>query len=133
MALHGDAFSLPSVAARAQVSSSFDKTEKREIVIMKPGSKDIKVNILITGEELEELQKHTWSMAEAFGLDRRIEQYKGKNPIGLYQWDMDCLIDVLSIALDDSKEYPDHSSSGYLALKDLSERLKSEYDRNFEA
>ena len=41
-----------------------------------------KVNILITGEELEELQKHTWSMVEAFGLDRRIEQYKGKRPIG---------------------------------------------------
>jgi len=100
---------------------------------MKPGSRDIKVNILITGEELEELQKHTWSMAEAFGLDRRIEQYKGKKPIGLYRWDMDCLIDVLSIALDDSREYPDHNSSGYLALKDLSERLKSEYDRNFEA
>jgi len=49
---------------------------------MKPGSRDIKVNILITGEELEELQKHTWSMVEAFGLDRRIEQYKGKRPIG---------------------------------------------------
>ena len=59
---------------------------------MKPGSRDIKVNILITGEELEELQKHTWSMVEAFGLDRRIEQYKGKRPIGLYQWDMECLI-----------------------------------------
>ena len=84
---------------------------------MKPGSRDIKVNILITGEELEELQKHTWSMVEAFGLDRRIEQYKGKRPIGLYRWDMDCLIDVLSMALDDSKEYPDHNSSGYFALK----------------
>ena len=30
-----------------------------------------------------------------------------------------------------SKEYPDHNSSGYLALKALSKRLKSEYDRNF--
>ena len=38
---------------------------------MKPGSRDIKVNMLITGEELEELQKHTWSMVEAFGLDMR--------------------------------------------------------------
>ena len=25
--------------------------------------------------ELEELKKHTWSMAEAFGLDQRIERY----------------------------------------------------------
>lgn len=99
---------------------------------MQPGSRDIKVNILITGEELEELKKYTWSMAEAFGLDRRIEQYKGKKTIGLYRWDIDCLIDVLSIVLYDSKEYPYHNSSGYLALKDLSERLKSVYDRNFE-
>ncbi len=53
--------------------------------MIKPGSRDIKVNILITGEELDELQKHTWSMVEAFGLDRRIEQYKGKKPIGFYR------------------------------------------------
>jgi hypothetical protein len=100
--------------------------------MIKPVSRDIKINMLITGEELEELQKHTWSMVEAFGLDRRIEQYKGKRPISFYRWDMDCLIDVLSMALDDSKEYPDHNNSGYLALKKLSDKLKSEYDRNFE-
>jgi hypothetical protein len=45
---------------------------------------------------------------------------------------MDCLIDVLSMALDDSKEYSDHNSLGYLALKNLSEKLKEESDRNFE-
>ena len=88
--------------------------------------------MLIDGEELEELQKHTWYMDEAFGLDRRIEKYKGKKPIGLYRWDMDCLIDALDMALDDPKEYPDHKSSGYLALKNLSEKLKAEYERNFE-
>ncbi len=99
---------------------------------MKPGSRDIKVNMLITGEELDELQRHTWSMAEAFGLDSRIEQYKGKRPIGFYRWDMDCLIDVISMALDDSNEYPDRNSSGYHALKNLFEKIKTEYDRNFE-
>ncbi|MBT3368761.1 MAG: hypothetical protein HN416_16560 [Nitrospina sp.] len=100
--------------------------------MIKPGSRDIKVKMLIDGEELEELQKHTWSMVEAFGLDSRIEKYKGKRPIGFYRWDMDCLIDVLSMALDDPKEYPEHKSSGYLALKTLYEKLKAEYDRNFE-
>ena len=100
--------------------------------MIKPGSRDIKVNIIITGEELMELQKHTWSMVEAFGLDRRIEQYKGKKPIGFYRWDMDCLIDVLSIALDDPKVYPDSNSSDYLALKNLLKKLKLEYERNFE-
>lgn len=99
---------------------------------MKPGSRDIKINMLITGEELEELQKHTGSMVEAFGLDHRIENYKGTRPIGFYRWDLECLIDVLDMALDDSMEYPDHHSSGYLALKNLFEKLKAEYDRNFE-
>ncbi len=99
---------------------------------MKPSSRDFKVKILITREELVELQKHTWAMAEAFGLDRRIEHYKGKKPIAFYRWDMECLIDVLSVALDDKEEYPDRDSSGYLALKRLSERLRSEYEKNYE-
>ncbi len=113
-------------------NDSANNKKNRESTMIKPGSRDIKVNMLIAGEELDELQKHTWSMVEAFGLDRRIEQYKGKRPIGFYRWDMDCLIDVLSIALDDPKEYPDHKSSDYLALKNLSEKLRSEYNRNFE-
>ena len=58
---------------------------------MKPGSGDKQYRILITGRELEELKKFTWSMAEAFGLDRRIEKYQGKRPIGFYRWDLDCL------------------------------------------
>ena len=36
---------------------------------MKPGSKDIKTDILISGEELIELKRHTWLMDEAFGLN----------------------------------------------------------------
>ena len=45
---------------------------------MKPGPGDIPYRILITGRELEELKKHTWMMAEAYGLDRRIELYQKK-------------------------------------------------------
>ena len=52
-------------------------------------------------------------MAEPFGLDRRIDQYMGKKPIGLYRWDLECLIDVLDFALNNPKEYPDHDSSNY--------------------
>ena len=58
---------------------------------MKPGSRDERYQILITGRELDELKRFTWSMAEAFGLDRRIENYQGKHPIGFYGWDLDCL------------------------------------------
>ena len=98
---------------------------------MKPGSRDFKVKMLISGKELDELQKHAWSMCEAFGLDSRIEKYKGEKPIGFYQWDMECLLDVLSMALEDTKEYPDHSSSEYLALRNLYEKLKAEYSKNW--
>ena len=66
---------------------------------MKPGPKDTPYRVLITGRELEELKKHTWQMAEAFGLDRRIEMYQGKRPITLYAWDLDCLVDVMTDAL----------------------------------
>ena len=73
---------------------------------MKPGPKDTPYRVLITGRELEELKKHTWQMAEAFGLDRRIEMYQGKRPITLYAWDLDCLVDVMTDALAISPSTP---------------------------
>ena len=91
---------------------------------MKPGKHDKKYSILITGRELEELKKFTWSMAEAFGLDARIEQYAGKRPIGFYRWDLDCLEDVLSMAVDDEQEYPDKSTSEHKAISALYQRIK---------
>ncbi len=91
---------------------------------MKPGSKDKQYRILITGRELEELQRLTGQMAESFGLDRRIEKYQGKRPIGLYSWDLDCLEAVISLALEDDREYPQKAGPGYEALKRLGERLK---------
>jgi hypothetical protein len=94
---------------------------------LKPGSKDKKLQIIISGEELSELQRHTWQMAEAFGLNRRIETYQGKRPIGLFSWDFDCLLAVIEDALNDPKEYPDKNESGYKALKSLFVRLKGEY------
>lgn len=67
-------------------------------------------------------------MAESFGLDSKIERYKGTRPITLYRWDLDCLLDVIAFALKDRREYPDPSSAGYLALKALGERLRAEYE-----
>jgi hypothetical protein len=91
---------------------------------MKPGSGDKQSRILITGRELEELKKFTWSMADAFGLDRRIESYQGKRPIGFYRWDLDCLEDVIGLALDDARAYPSKSGPGYEAMKQLADRIK---------
>ncbi len=86
---------------------------------MKPGSRDIKLEILISGKELSELKRHSWQMVEAFGLDRRIEKYQGKRPISLYSWDFDCILAVIENAND----------SGYKILKTLFVRLKNEYQK----
>ena len=98
-------------------------------VKMKPGPKDTKLTILITGDELHELKRFTVDMSEAFGLDRRIEAYAGKRPIGFYSWDVECLLAVTEIALKNRRAYPDKTSSAYAALKRLDVRLQEEYKR----
>ena len=70
-------------------------------------------------------------MAESFGLDNRIDRYKGKRPIGLYRWDLECLLDVIETALADREEYPSQDSPSYLALKNLYHRLKDEYRTHY--
>lgn len=45
-------------------------------------------------------------MAESFGLDRRIANYQGVRPIGLWRWDIECLVDVINSVLDDPEYYP---------------------------
>lgn len=99
---------------------------------MKIGKYDRKISILITGSELDELQRHVWMMAESFGLDRRIENYQGKRPIGLYRWDIECLTDVMNSALEDKKCYPSKTKIEYLALAELRNRLKQIYKENFD-
>ncbi len=89
---------------------------------------DHRHRLLIAGDQLRELKRHTGDMAEAFGLDRKIEKYQGTRPITLYRWDLDCLRDVISLALDDKRDYPDRSSAAYLALEALGERLRLEYE-----
>jgi len=66
-------------------------------------------------------------MAEAFGLDRKIDEYAGIRPITLYRWDLECLMDVIELALQDKSEYPNESAKGYQVLAGLGERLRREY------
>lgn len=87
---------------------------------MKPGSKDKKYYILIMGQELVELKKYTYMMAEAYGLDRKIEKYKGTKPIGFWRWDLDCLEAVLDGVL---KDYQDSNSVAYKAMGNLIHRI----------
>ena len=99
---------------------------------MKPGSRDIKANILISGQELTELKRHAWLMVEAFGLDTRIENYKGIRSIGLYQWDLECILDTIDVALIDIQEYPDKNAPEYHSLLKLHNRLKEIYRKTYE-
>ena len=78
--------------------------------MVRPGSGDRKISLLITGDELDELKNWTWAMGEAFGLDRKF---------------------VMDTALKDGKEYPDKSAPGYQALLKLNERLVDEYRKAY--
>ena len=98
---------------------------------MKPCPGDIRHKVLITGDELRELKRHVYSLVEAFGLDRKIEAYKGTRPITLYRWDLECLMDTIECELSDPREYPDKAAPEALALKRLGERLRAEYDRHY--
>jgi hypothetical protein len=100
---------------------------------MKPGSGDYRHKLVISGDELRELQRHTYMMAEAFGLDRRIENYKGTRPITLYRWDLECLLDVIDLVIRD-KDKRDSTGRRRLPVPDvpiltkLKERLQREHD-----
>ena len=96
--------------------------------MIKPGGKDRKASILITGIELDELQRFVWMMVESFGLDRRIANYQGVRPIGLWRWDIECLVDVINSVLDDPEYYPTQNTPEYLAIKTLRDRLQVEED-----
>jgi hypothetical protein len=98
---------------------------------MKPGPGDIRHKLRITGDELRELKRHASSIAEAFGLDRKIERYKGTRPLTLFRWDLECLMDLIECELGAPSEYPDQTAPEYLALKRLGEQLRTEYDQHY--
>ena len=99
--------------------------------MLKPGKYDFPCSVLITGFELEEMKKHIYLMCESYGLDSRLDKYKGKRPIQLYRWDFDCIIDTLEGVLLDENDYPDHNSPGYIAMKKLKERLSKIYKKGY--
>ena len=96
--------------------------------MVRSGSKDRKASNLITGLELDELQRFVWMMAESFGLDRRIANYQGVRPLGLWRWDLECLVDVIDSVLDDPEYYPTQEAPEYMAIKALRDRLQAEED-----
>jgi hypothetical protein len=91
---------------------------------MKPGKYDRTHEVLITGAELRELKQ--LDLAESFGLDRRIEQYQGRRPIGVYRWDLECLLAAVSVAMDGQS--PFITRQGRVTLRRLHDRLQAVYD-----
>ena len=70
-------------------------------------------------------------MAESFGFDSRIYAYKGKRPIGLYRWDLECLEFTTQCAVEDTETYPDKTAPEYIAIHNLQVRIKRLYDEAF--
>ena len=56
-------------------------------------------------------------MIEAFGLDTRVDNYKGIRPISFYSWDLDCNLGVLDMVLNDENEYPDQEACEYVGAE----------------
>jgi hypothetical protein len=96
---------------------------------VKPGRKDIRLEVLITGAELAALKDLADLMCEAYGLDRRIRGYRGVRPIGLHRWDMDCLLDVIFFTIRDES---DKDSPSYRVLAGMHDRLRSLYEETWD-
>ena len=102
--------------------------------MIKPKSGEQKYYLKVTSEELDELVLNSTSLFECFGLDKRIGNYKGKQPIGLHSWDVEALYEIYNSILEEEKdkEYTDHESLQYLAMQSLVGKLKLLYDEAFQ-
>ena len=93
---------------------------------MRPGKNYRKHQVLITGAELLELK--SLAMPESFGLEARVQRYEGKRPIGLYRWDLECLLATLSLELEERVQHSRLRRKDLAALRSLHDRLRTEYD-----
>jgi len=100
--------------------------------LLKSSRNETKASILISGEELAEIQRQSYHFAESYGLDSRIDNYQGKRAISFTGWEFDSLFAVLEVLLEDPAEYPDRSAPEFLALESLSLRLRQAYASTFE-
>jgi hypothetical protein len=57
-----------------------------------------------------------------------VQRYEGKRPIGLYRWDLECLLATLSLELEERVQPPRLRRKDIGALRSLHDRLRTEYD-----
>ncbi len=62
--------------------------------------------ILISGDELVELKRHTYDIPECPGLDKRIQKYHGDKPFQFTFEELRWLVSVLDAVLTDPNGYP---------------------------
>jgi hypothetical protein len=94
----------------------------------KTGPNNVKLTILITGDELLKLQRFTIEMprlTDLIGGSRRLWQAAHRMP----SLGRRLPAGVIGLALKDQHAYPDKSSSAYAALKRLRDRLQDENRR----
>jgi hypothetical protein len=99
---------------------------------MKPGKNDIKTKFLIQGDELDAIQEICYVFTECFGLDTRISNYKGKRPLGLYQWDYECLIAGLDYIVNNERGREGLSQKDLDLLRKLLERINIVYSKAYD-
>jgi hypothetical protein len=93
---------------------------------VKPGKYDRRHHVLISGDELRELK--LLALPESFGLEGRLQRYEGKRPIGLYRWDLECLLETLSLEMTDRPLHPRLRKKDIGVLRSLHDRLRRKYD-----
>jgi hypothetical protein len=98
---------------------------------MRPGKRDRKYSIRIQGSELEALKECCLDLPESFGLDRRIEAYKGTRPIGFWPWDLDGLVDALAYELQRQSDPRIRRPRNLKALRSVYERLKKLHEQAY--
>jgi hypothetical protein len=96
---------------------------------MKPGKYDRKHQMRIAGAELRELKR--LDLPESLGLDQRIQRYQGTRPIGLYRWDLECLLETLSLVVEGRDPFV--SAKSRVRLTKLHDRLRARYDAAYGA
>jgi hypothetical protein len=66
---------------------------------IKPSKHDPRYKLKIQGTELAVFHKMAVHMCEAYGLDRKVWNYKGTRAMTFYSWDLDCIEAVLRTVL----------------------------------
>jgi len=88
--------------------------------------------VLIHGDELDALREVSTWFGDCFGLEARVLKYQGKRPLGLYEWDFECLLGGIEASLTKERRYGRGlTEDERAALGRLYERLAAIYKETY--